>query len=60
MPTPIKAILSILVAITAIAAHFFQASVGQETTPWLVLVLGAFMIMALWLFPEAGNKNSKR
>lgn len=60
MPNYMKATLTVLVAIVAIVSHFQQASAGQEVTQWLVLGLGAFMIATLWLFPEAGNKDSKR
>lgn len=60
MPFPIKVIITFLVAAVAVVAHYFQAQAGQPTTPWVVLALGAFMIAALWLFPEAGNKDSKR
>lgn len=60
MPTNIKIILTILVAITAVGAHYFQTAAGQELTPWIVLGLGGFMIIALWLFPEAKGKHERR
>ncbi|WP_449287778.1 hypothetical protein [Marinobacter salarius] len=60
MPNHIKAILTVLVFIVAVVSYFFQAAAGQEVTQWLVLGLGAFMIATIWLFPEAGNKDSKR
>ena len=57
MPNSLKAILSIAVAIMAIIVHFAQASAGQDVTKWLVLFLGVFMIIALWLFPETKKKS---
>ncbi|MCP1675742.1 membrane protein YdbS with pleckstrin-like domain [Natronocella acetinitrilica] len=57
MPNHIKAILSLAVAVTAVIIYFFQASAGQELTKWLVLLLGMFMIVALWLFPETKKKG---
>jgi len=53
MPTYMKLIITALVIVTAVAAHYYQAAIGQPVTQWVVLFLGAFMILALWLFPEA-------
>jgi accessory gene regulator protein AgrB len=57
MPPRIKLILSLLVVLVAVIVHFFQASVGQDVNKWIVLGLGAFMIVALWIFPEAGKRD---
>ena len=59
MPAHIKLALSVLVAFAAIGAHFFQDYLDQEFNSWLVLSLGAFMIFAMWLFPEAKGKKQK-
>lgn len=59
MPTYMKLIITVLVAITAIGAHLQQAAVGQTSNQWVVLFLGAFMIFALWLFPET-KRSGKR
>jgi hypothetical protein len=58
MPTYIKVIITLLVTITVVGAHFQQAAAGQSTNQWVVLFLGAFMIFALWLFPE--TKKGRR
>jgi hypothetical protein len=60
MPTNIKIILTLLVALTAVGAHYYQAAIGQPITPWVVLGLGVFMIIALWLFPDAKGKHERR
>ena len=53
MPPKYKVPLSVLVAIVALAVYYFQRTAGQPLTPWVALALGAFMIFAMWLFPEA-------
>lgn len=59
MPTRIKLIISVLVTLTALGVHFCQKAVEQTFNSWLVLVLGAFMIFAMWLFPEAKGRKQK-
>jgi hypothetical protein len=53
LPARIKLLLSLIVAIVAIVFHLFQKAAGQPVTPWVALALGAFMIFAMWVFPEA-------
>ncbi len=55
MPNHLKLILSIIIVVVAAAASYWQNQVGQNLTPWVALGLGAFMIFAIWLFPEAGG-----
>ena len=52
MPVRIKLPLSVLVVLVAIAAFFFQRALGHDVVQYLVLFLGAFMVFAMWLFPE--------
>lgn len=59
MPNHIKLILSILVVVVAIGVHYFQARAGQAFNSWLALGLAAFMIFAMWLFPEAKGQKRK-
>lgn len=59
MPVPFKLLLTALVALVAIAVHFWQADIGHTTQAWVALALGAFMIFALWLFPETKQRRSK-
>ena len=62
MPKNVKLGLSVVVALVAIGVHLFQRDLGQDLNSWLVLALGAFMIFAMWLFPEAqkAKKDSER
>jgi hypothetical protein len=59
MPAYLKLILSILVAIVAAVVHWTQAEAGQGFNSWLVLGLAAFMILAVWLFPEPRRRTGK-
>ena len=60
VPNHIKLILSILVALVAVGVHVFQARADQDLNSWLALGLGIFMIIAMWLFPEAKGKQQRR
>ncbi len=58
MPNHIKAILSCLVIAAAGGFFWHQTEAGQSVTPWVGAGLAAFMIAAVWLFPEAkGTKG---
>ncbi|MDF1749824.1 MAG: hypothetical protein P1V34_13215 [Alphaproteobacteria bacterium] len=57
MPVPFKILLTLLVAIVAVGAHFWQMDIGNVTPAWVALGLGAFMIFALWLFPETKRRS---
>lgn len=53
MPNNIRAILSVIVALVAVVVFYFEHTGGGGALKWLALGLGAFMIYAVWLFPEA-------
>ncbi|MEX0923947.1 MAG: hypothetical protein WDZ84_14360 [Rhodovibrionaceae bacterium] len=59
MPPKIKIPLSLLVVVAACAVSYFQHRAGQPVTPWIALGLGAFMIFAMWIFPEEKKKKPK-
>jgi hypothetical protein len=54
MPSHLKAMLSGLVAVVAIAIFFWEHASEGGAPAWLILALGAFMIVSMWVFPEAG------
>lgn len=60
MPNHIKAIISLLVAGVASAMFFYQQDIGLEVNKWVAVGLALFMILALWLFPEAKAKPADR
>jgi hypothetical protein len=57
MPNDVKAYVSAAVAIVAIVLAYWSGSpVRPEFGPFL-LGTAAFMIVAMWIFPEAGGKQ---
>lgn len=52
MPTRIRAILSLIVAVVAVILFFIEHQAGTGLLKWLALILGGLMIGAVWLFPE--------
>jgi hypothetical protein len=56
MPFPIKTALSIIVLLVAIAAYVYQDSLGMHGPKIAVLILGPFMVIAMWIFPEVTRK----
>ncbi len=59
MPNNIRAGLSVIVALVAAGAFYFEQQSGAGALQWFVLVLAALMIGAVWLFPEAKRKDGK-
>jgi len=58
MPNYLKVALSVTIVAVALLFAWWQYVIGQPATPWVALGLGAFMIFAIWLFPEAkGGKK---
>ena len=58
MPTNIRAGLSVIVALLTLSAVYFESLAAASLLPWLALGLGAAMLGAIWLFPEAkGTKD---
>ena len=57
MPNDVKAYVSAAVAIVAIVLAFWSGSPIRPEFGNFVLAMAAFMIVAMWIFPEAGGKN---
>ncbi len=57
MPKNIRAMLSVIVALVAAVAFYVEMQAGAGALKWVVLALAAFMIYAVWLFPEAKERN---
>lgn len=60
MPTNIRAILSVVMALAAVAVFYFESQAGQGFLKWFALVLGAVMVGAVWLFPEAASQKDRQ
>lgn len=58
MPTRVKLSISLLVILVAAAGYALQAHLGQSGPKYAVLFLGAFMVIAMWLFPEVNRKEA--
>jgi hypothetical protein len=57
MPNDVKACVSAVVAVVAVVLAYWNGSpVRTEFGPFL-LGTAAFMIVAMWIFPEAGGKK---
>ncbi len=57
MPKNIRAMLSVIVALVAAVAFYVEMRAGSDSLKWVVLALAAFMIYAVWLFPEAKERK---
>jgi hypothetical protein len=60
MPNDVKAYLSVAVALVAIILAYWSGSPIRPEFGNFVLVTAAFMIVAMWIFPEAGGKKAKK
>ncbi len=57
MPNDVKAVVSVVVLIVAaILAYWSGSPIRPEFSTWVMLT-GVFMIVAMWVFPEAGVKR---
>jgi hypothetical protein len=57
MPSDVKAILSLIALAVAIAAAFWESSIGNGHLFWFVIGFGIFAVLAMWVFPEAAAKS---
>lgn len=60
MPPHIKAALTGLIVAVALCAWFFRDAIRMEAPALLVFGLMAFMVFALWLFPEVKKDKPGR
>ena len=58
MPVRIKLGLSLLVVLVTMTACYIQNRLGHDRIQYVVAFLGAFMIFAMWLFPEVKREES--
>jgi hypothetical protein len=57
MPNDVKAYVSAAVAVVALVLAFWSGSPVRPEFGNFVLATAAFMIVAMWIFPEAGGKK---
>jgi len=57
MPNDVKAIVSVLsLVVAAILAYWSGSPVRPEYSTY-IMVTAVFMVLAMWIFPEAGVKK---
>ncbi|MGO8921442.1 MAG: hypothetical protein ACLQF4_00705 [Xanthobacteraceae bacterium] len=57
MPNDVKAYVSAAAALVAIILAYWSGSAVRSEFGNFVLATAAFMIVAMWIFPEAGGKK---
>ena len=57
MPNDVKAVVSVIVAVVAMVLAWWGSSPIRPDLGWFVIATAAFMIIAMWIFPEAGVKK---
>ena len=59
MPNDVKTVLSILVLIVAAILAYWRGSPVRPDCSTFVMVTAVFMVVAMWVFPEAGEKKGQ-
>jgi membrane protein YdbS with pleckstrin-like domain len=57
MPNDVKAVVSAVVLIVAAALAYWSGSPIRPDFSTFVIVTAVFMVVAMWIFPEAGAKK---
>jgi hypothetical protein len=57
MPNDVKAALSVVALIVAAVLAFWGGSPIRPELSTFVIVTAVFMVVAMWVFPEAGVKK---
>jgi membrane protein YdbS with pleckstrin-like domain len=57
MPSDVKAYVSAAVAIVAMVLAYWSGSPVRPEFGNFVVATAAFMIVAMWIFPESGGKK---
>jgi hypothetical protein len=58
MPSDVKAILSLITLVVAVAFAYWERASGNDHLFWFVVGFGIFAVIAMWVFPEAvGGKK---
>lgn len=57
MPNDVKAVVSVLVAIIAAVLAYWSQSPIRPDYGNFVMITAVFMVIAMWIFPEAGVKK---
>ncbi|MEM7541074.1 MAG: hypothetical protein AAF384_05745 [Pseudomonadota bacterium] len=61
MPTHIKIVVSIVTLIVGAIFFYVEGRYGESQVAAIGAALSVFMVLAMWIFPEAGDRaRSKR
>ncbi len=61
MPNHLKLLISALALIVSLAMYFYDVSIGTPgAARWVALLLGPFVVFAIWVFPEAKSKAIRK
>jgi len=52
MPANIKLMLSLVALAVGASLYYWEKQAGNEQLSWIVAALAAFMVLAMWIFPE--------
>jgi hypothetical protein len=58
MPSDVKAILSAIVLVVAAILAFWSGSPVRPDFATFIMVTAGFMVVAMWVFPEATGKKA--
>jgi len=59
MPNDVKAVVSVVVLIVAAVLAWWSGSPIRPDYSTFVVVTAVFMVVAMWIFPEAGAKKGE-
>jgi hypothetical protein len=57
MPNDVKAIVSVVVLIVAAILAYWRGSPIRQDFSTYIMITAIFMVVAMWIFPEAGVKK---
>jgi hypothetical protein len=57
MPSDVKAMLSAITLVVAIAVAYWESASGNGHLFWFVIGFGVFAVVAMWVFPEAVGRD---
>ena len=60
MPNDVKAVVSAVVLIVAAVLAYWSGSPIRPDFSTFVIVTAVFMVVAMWIFPEAGAKRKTK
>jgi len=60
MPPHIKIILTVMVFVAALAAHFWRDAIGLQASGLFLGSFALFLAVGLWIFPEPRKEKLPR